>query len=55
MDPSHIQIDGFRLEGADRQHPERAPVANEEYARLELRGRLGRKSNGGLEPARVVL
>jgi hypothetical protein len=55
MDAAYIDIDGCWLWDPDSDGPERAPIADEEYARLELRGRAGRQSKSGLEPASVVL
>ena len=40
MDPCYIDIDGFWLRDADTKCPESAPIANEEYARLEMGGEL---------------
>ena len=55
MDPCYIDIDGFWPKDADTKGPETAPIANQFYARLEMEGPLGLKSNSGLEPASVLL
>ncbi len=55
MDPCYIDIDGFWPKGADSKGPEGAPIAMYYYARFEMGGQLGRKSNSGLEPASVLL
>jgi hypothetical protein len=55
MDPSYIDSDGFWLKSADTNGPESAPIANQEYRRFELRGRINRESNSGLELASVLL
>ena len=55
MDPCHIDIDGFRPKAADTKGPESATIAIQYYARFEIWWELGPKSNGGLEPASVML
>ena len=55
MDTFYIDIDGFWLKDAYTNGPESAPVADEQYAGLELGRRLSRESNSGLEPASVML
>jgi hypothetical protein len=39
MDPVYTDIDSLWFRDCDTKHPERAPIANEEYARLKLGGR----------------
>ena len=55
MNPCYIDIDGFWLLDADAKGPDGAPIANQQYARLELGGQLSRKPDSGLEPASVML
>ena len=55
MDPSYIDVDGFWLEAGDIKGPESAPITIQYYARFELWWKLGPKTNGGLEPASVML
>src|SRR6185437_4727903 len=55
MDPCHIDIDGLRLRALDTQGPERAPIANQEYARFEIGRQLSPESNSGLEPASTMV
>ena len=42
MDACYIDIDGFWLKDGDSNGPESAPIANQQYARLELGRRLSR-------------
>ena len=55
MDPCYIDIDSFWPKDTDTKGPESAPIAMYHYARFEMGGQLGRKSNSGLEPASVLL
>jgi len=55
MDPCYIDIDSLRLNASDIKGPESASIAIQYDARFELWRELGPKSNGGLEPASVML
>src|SRR5690349_21608251 len=55
MNPCYFDIDGSGLRGTDAQGPDGAPIADEQYARLETGRQLSRKPDSGLEPASVLL